>query len=832
MWQPSRNDIFVRFNLTKKGFADTRDLSLCYRAKASSLEHIEAYISFAVSSDNVDSLVIMRIGSKLDVYIHDVGQPGLTDFHTDLVLHRWEHHCHIFSQGFYRAFVNGEEKASGPLISEDGLLPLNSTLCFGMEQDAVGGGFDRTQIFRGHMAQVNIWNKKISDTEIQDIASCRIYGEGNVFSSDVDVLEEVGTTLDIVPLAELCVPESDFVVLPMMFDIYEARMECYRMGYALFAPESPRKNKDLYNTSLQFLDSCTNTYHMWIGIDDEQEEGVWQKASDNSVLTDLSFESGQPDGLTIQNCVYMSVFTGLWSDEACGLGILSCISCTKRQNPPLRLRGMCFRTEAESSFEILGYISGRPFFHGFYGLMMYMTDPGSWVLFDTKNNETLASLVLTSVSDYPVGRKVWIVNNPVCDLPQNSKFELSLSPCHKSEYTCANGDCITKEQRCNSQDDCADLSDENGCHLVMRPESYRVERPPDSLVEGRPVELKSLVQILRFTDINDIKRIVSVELNLMIIWKDTRLKYLNLKNTREWNRLGQEEIDGIWRPILEFPNVHDGNVRLLKERLYLEKSGDPLPTEFNDIKMESVYSGESTSLVQIQHYSGTYACHFDVFYYPFDKQRCSVLLQLSSVRQDNVTFTQEGAQVEYMGFEELPLFVVNKFEVVATHRGDNDTRYSVLSVEFQLSRRWTVIMMNLYFPTNLLLATGYATLFLSVTDQGDRMTLSLTTLLVLYTLFNNSSDSLPVTAYVKMIDMWFLYCILLLFFIIVCHTVVKPKIHQVHDIASPPSLKITKMLNQVPPEVLLKIVRVFVVPGFVVLFNTVYWAALLRSLSK
>ncbi|MPC67239.1 hypothetical protein E2C01_061409 [Portunus trituberculatus] len=41
-----------------------------------------------------------------------------------------------------------------------------------------------------------------------------------------------------------------------------------------------------------------------------------------------------------------------------------------------------------------------------------------------------------------------------------------------------------------------------------------------------------------------------------------------------------------------------------------------------------------------------------------------------------------------------------------------------LQIDFQLTRRWTVIMMNLYFPTNMLLATGYATLFLNVHDQG------------------------------------------------------------------------------------------------------------------
>lgn len=47
--------------------------------------------------------------------------------------------------------------------------------------------------------------------------------------------------------------------------------------------------------------------------------------------------------------------------------------------------------------------------------------------------------------------------------------------------------------------------------------------------------------------------------------------------------------------------------------------------------------------------------------------------------------------------------------------------------------------------------------------------MSLTTLLVLYTLFNQVSQALPDTAYIKMVDVWFFFCIFLIFFLIVVH---------------------------------------------------------------
>lgn len=527
----------------------------------------------------------MRIEKKTELYVTDVAQDGVPPLYNELELHRWEHQCHVFSRGFYRAFINGEERTSGELTNKDVLLPLNGVFCPGMEQDTVGGGFDRSQVFRGYMTQINIWDKPLREDEIRDIASCRVKGEGSVFSSDVDVMEEFGTTSEMVPMTDLCLPTENFVILPEMQTVYEGMDSCQRMGYSLYVPSTGRNNERLYNTSLQFLNVCTNPYVLWLGMMDEQEEDVWRRVLDDQELEELHFSPGQPDGHRIQNCAYMSSVTGQWSDEQCDLRILTCVPCTPRQHPPLRLRGLCFRMVSEAAFEVLGYVNARPYFHGFYGYMIYMSGPAKWDLFDTNSNTTLATVSFSSFSDYPIGRKRWMVQNTLCDRPKDTTIELSLSYCLDSQFTCANGDCISKEERCNSQDDCIDLSDENDCFLVQLPSSYRVGRPPESMEEGTAAKLSSAVQILRFHDISDVRRSISLEFMLIIRWKDARLKFFNLKETREWNRMARSEMDSIWRPQLEFPSAQDGNSRLLKEEIFLSRGSDPLPAEFNDIKM-------------------------------------------------------------------------------------------------------------------------------------------------------------------------------------------------------------------------------------------------------
>ncbi|KAK4325477.1 hypothetical protein Pmani_000420 [Petrolisthes manimaculis] len=49
---------------------------------------------------------------------------------------------------------------------------------------------------------------------------------------------------------------------------------------------------------------------------------------------------------------------------------------------------------------------------------------------------------------------------------------------------------------------------------------------------------------------------------------------------------------------------------------------------------------------------------------------------------------------------------------------------------------------------------------------------ALTALLVLATLFTQVSASLPKTSYFKMVDIWLLFCIMLIFFIIIFHTII------------------------------------------------------------
>ncbi|KAK7083948.1 hypothetical protein SK128_013704 [Halocaridina rubra] len=183
-----------------------------------------------------------------------------------------------------------------------------------------------------------------------------------------------------------------------------------------------------------------------------------------------------------------------------------------------------------------------------------------------------------------------------------------------------------------------------------------------------------------------------------------------------------------------------------------------------------MYAGDGALIVQQQHYSGSFVCVFGVFDYPFDRQRCNILVQLSAISKELVSFTANKSTAVYLQNPELPTYLVGDFSATLPA---NQTRLSIIEVGFTLTRRYTLIVLNVYLPSLMLMVIGYATLYVKVDQLEIRSSVSLTTLLVLYTFFNQTSSSLPQTAYVKLIDVWFFFCTSFLFAIIVTHVFVE-----------------------------------------------------------
>ncbi|KAK3870049.1 hypothetical protein Pcinc_024681 [Petrolisthes cinctipes] len=71
-----------------------------------------------------------------------------------------------------------------------------------------------------------------------------------------------------------------------------------------------------------------------------------------------------------------------------------------------------------------------------------------------------------------------------------------------------------------------------------------------------------------------------------------------------------------------------------------------------------------------------------------------------------------------------------------------------------------------YVPTTLLLIITYLTFYFALDEFTDRIMVSLTALMVMAALFLQTNQSMPRTAYLKVVDIWFLFCIIIKFVIV------------------------------------------------------------------
>ncbi len=130
----------------------------------------------------------------------------------------------------------------------------------------------------------------------------------------------------------------------------------------------------------------------------------------------------------------------------------------------------------------------------------------------------------------------------------------------------------------------------------------------------------------------------------------------------------------------------------------------------------------------------------------------------------------------------LPLDLKQNIQLVPENLNFNGTKYltqfevksysykilengSSVNIEIVLQRIFSYHLTNTYIPTTSLLLLVEITLFFKEPQTELAIEFSLTIMLVMYTMYQSINEPLTKTAYLKMIDYWLLFCLLVPFVI-------------------------------------------------------------------
>ena len=75
-----------------------------------------------------------------------------------------------------------------------------------------------------------------------------------------------------------------------------------------------------------------------------------------------------------------------------------------------------------------------------------------------------------------------------------------------NEFTCNSGHCVALHKRCDFFFDCNDRSDEEGCKLIQKPDTYRKVQPPEPRNRSEALPITTEVEIITIENIKITRR--------------------------------------------------------------------------------------------------------------------------------------------------------------------------------------------------------------------------------------------------------------------------------------------------------------------------------------
>ena len=164
--------------------------------------------------------------------------------------------------------------------------------------------------------------------------------------------------------------------------------------------------------------------------------------------------------------------------------------------------------------------------------------------------------------------------------------------------------------------------------------------------------------IQNILDIREVDQVLVLKFDLQEVWLDSRLQYYNLKEDTDMNTLIFEEKSIVWVPKIIFSNTREDLTSKNDKKSFVKVVRNPRVNgtliSNDENKDILVYQGSQNELKINRVYEIEFICTFDIRYYPFDIQVCTVDLviddnaaQFLQLQPNIITFSGRSSFAQY-----------------------------------------------------------------------------------------------------------------------------------------------------------------------------------------